>query len=51
MRDDFTHYGPALTVGAPAPDLTLRNEDGAETALAAFWRDGPTALVFLRHFG
>jgi len=51
MQDDFSSYGQALVVGDPAPDLTLRDEDGQETTLSAFWRQGATALVFIRHFG
>jgi peroxiredoxin len=51
MRDEFTNYGLGLTLGEVAPDMTLRNEDGEETQLSAYWREGPTALVFIRHFG
>ncbi len=51
MQDDFSSYGQALAVGDAAPDLTLRDEDGQETTLAAFWRQRATALVFIRHFG
>jgi peroxiredoxin len=51
MRDEFANYGEGLALGDPAPDMTLRNEDGEETTLSAYWRAGPTALVFIRHFG
>lgn len=40
-----------ITVGAPAPDLTLLDQDGHDVALSSFWRRQPTVFVFLRHFG
>jgi peroxiredoxin len=41
----------ALQPGDLAPDLTLPDQDGQAHTLADFWRDQPTMLVFLRHFG
>ena len=38
-------------VGDSAPDLTLRDHDGAEVRLSSYWREQPVALIFLRHFG
>jgi peroxiredoxin len=50
-QDAFEGYGPQVMVGAQAPDITLRDEDGNEVALAAYWRERPVVLVFIRHFG
>jgi hypothetical protein len=41
----------AITVGAEAPDVTLRDADGASRSLSEYWTARPTALVFVRHFG
>ncbi len=43
--------GSAPQVGQPAPDVTLRDEDGQEIALSAYWRERPTFFVWVRHFG
>lgn len=46
--------GVSIEVGSAMPDLVLLGFDGAndvETSLAAFWRERPTLVVFLRHFG
>lgn len=54
MPDDTTDlelFGPGLAAGQPAPDVTLRDEDGNETTLSAYWRQRPTVIVFIRHFG
>jgi hypothetical protein len=29
----------------------LRDEDGRDAQLSAFWQQQPTVLVFVRHFG
>lgn len=34
-----------------APDMDVLLSDGESTCLGAFWRQGPVALVFLRHLG
>jgi len=41
-------------IGAPMPDLALRTLEGGderELRLSSFWRERPTFVVFLRHFG
>lgn len=40
-----------LSIGAHAPDYTFSAMDGTPRALSSLWADGPTLLVFLRHFG
>lgn len=40
-----------LVTGDTAPSGTVYDEDGRPVELAASWADGPTMLVFLRHFG
>ncbi len=44
---------PAPTVGAAAPDVTLRDGEGADVRLSDLWQGAPRALalVFVRHFG
>ena len=37
--------------GDVAPDVSLKDETGAEVQLAAYWAERPIALVFVRHFG
>jgi hypothetical protein len=32
-------------------DIILRDHEGQEVRLGDHWRDGPAALVFLRHWG
>lgn len=39
-----------VEVGDAAPDVTLRDEDGADAQLSTYWQQ-PTVLVFVRHFG
>ena len=34
-----------------APDLEVTLSDGTSTRLSSFWKRGPLALVFTRHFG
>ncbi len=43
----------AFKPGQPAPDAVVKTMNGDETTLADVWQshDGPTVLVFLRHFG
>ncbi len=38
-------------VGDTAPDILLRDENGHEVQLSAYWQRQPTVLVFVRHFG
>ncbi len=38
-------------VGDRAPDATIRDVDGNPAQLSAWWRERPTVLVFVRHFG
>jgi peroxiredoxin len=38
-------------VGDPAPDVELPDISGATRRLSEFWADGPSLLIFLRHFG
>lgn len=40
-----------LKPGDLAPDYTLPDANGVETALASLWADRPLVLSFLRHFG
>lgn len=42
---------PPVQAGDLAPDAVLRDEDGNEIALSAFWQRQPTVLVFVRHYG
>jgi hypothetical protein len=32
-------------------DIVLPDQDGDEVRLGGLWRDGPVALVWLRHYG
>jgi prostamide/prostaglandin F2alpha synthase len=32
-------------------DIALPDHDGHEVRLGQLWRDGPAALVWLRHYG
>jgi hypothetical protein len=32
-------------------DLTLPDHEGNELRLGELWRDGPVALIWLRHYG
>jgi len=34
-----------------APEVTLEGRGGARVPLSSLWSEGPTILVFLRHFG
>jgi prostamide/prostaglandin F2alpha synthase len=43
-------------MAAPSPaealhDIVLPDQDGNEVRLGDLWRDGPVALVWLRHYG
>ena len=40
-----------LNVGDPAPEVRLLDTDGQVVRLADYWKNGPTLLNFLRHFG
>ena len=32
-------------------DIVLPHQDGREVRIGDLWRDGPAALVWLRHYG
>jgi hypothetical protein len=32
-------------------DITLPDQDGQQVRVGDLWRDGPVALVWLRHYG
>jgi hypothetical protein len=32
-------------------EIVLKDHDGHDVRLADLWRDGPVALIFLRHYG
>ena len=32
-------------------DIVLPDQDGNDTRLGDLWKDGPVALVWLRHYG
>ena len=38
-------------IGDAAPDATVLDIRGQPVSLADLWPEGPTLLVFLRHFG
>ncbi|MBP8242403.1 MAG: hypothetical protein KAX36_08500 [Thermoflexales bacterium] len=40
-----------LTPGEPAPDMPVFDPSGAVVSLASQWRERPSVLSFLRHFG
>ncbi len=40
-----------FAVGAVAPDLALLDAEERTVALSTLWKQGPLALIFLRHFG
>lgn len=40
-----------LSAGDAAPDAVVYGPDGRPIRLGAIWADGPTALLFIRHFG
>jgi hypothetical protein len=44
------HTQPPSTAEA-LTDITLLDQDGNEVRLGDLWRDGPVALVWLRHYG
>jgi hypothetical protein len=41
----------AIEVGSAMPDLALLGPDEREVSLRDLWRERPTLVVFLRHFG
>ena len=41
----------ALSVGDPAPDVTLPDDLNRATRLSDLWQRQPIALVFVRHTG
>jgi hypothetical protein len=44
------HTKPPQMADALA-DIVLPDQDGNEVRLGDLWRDGPVALVWLRHYG
>jgi hypothetical protein len=40
-----------IAVGEPAPDAAFASHDGGVVRLSELWREKPTILLFLRHFG
>jgi len=40
-----------IAVGQPAPDAAFVSSDGGVVRLSDLWREKPTILLFLRHFG
>ena len=42
---------PKLTLGDPAPNVVVLDDDGVEVELASLWGSRPVVLAFLRHFG
>ena len=40
-----------IAVGETAPDAVFGRADGGVVHLSDFWRERPTILLFLRHFG
>ena len=40
-----------IAVGEPAPDAVFMGLDGSRVRLSDYWRQQPTILLFLRHFG
>ena len=42
---------PELALGDAAPDLVLLDAEERPVSLSALWKQGPLALIFLRHFG
>lgn len=51
MTSVMTHPEIGPQIGDPAPDVTVRREDGSPIALSHLWQNGPVVLVFLRHLG
>jgi hypothetical protein len=41
----------AIEIGSAMPDLVLLGADESPVALRDLWRERPTLVVFLRHFG
>jgi hypothetical protein len=40
-----------IQIGSAMPDLVLLGTDEKPVALRDLWRERPTIVVFLRHFG
>lgn len=51
MASVMTGVAEGPQVGEPAPDVTMRRDDGSEFTLSQLWQNGPAVLVFLRYFG
>jgi 2-polyprenyl-6-methoxyphenol hydroxylase-like FAD-dependent oxidoreductase/peroxiredoxin len=43
-------WGEGLKKGDPMPDVAVQADDGSARRLSDYWREKPTAFVFLRHF-
>jgi hypothetical protein len=41
----------AIEIGSAMPDLALLGPDERAISLRDLWRERPTLVVFLRHFG
>jgi peroxiredoxin len=55
MKNNVTHKQPGVhpipRIGDRAPDAALTDTNGFAVNLSYFWRERPTVVVFLRHFG
>ncbi len=40
-----------ILAGHPALDVTLEKGAGVSVQLSEFWKDGPLAVIFMRHLG
>lgn len=40
-----------VAVGQRAPDALLQGDGDREVRLSELWKQAPTVLIFLRHFG
>ncbi len=43
--------GAEVLASHPALDVTLEKGAGASVQLSEFWKDGPLAVIFMRHLG
>ena len=43
--------GNIISVGDPAPDVTLPDDSAAATSLSILWSERPLVLLFIRHLG
>jgi len=47
----MANIAPRLKIGEKAPNITVSDIHGQPVQLASYWKDGPTLMTFLRHFG